>query len=286
MTNSGRYPRQWRWPQGQKIAMSVGLALEAFAFHSQFQTKENKPGKVNRLSLSYADYGWKAGVWRLLDVLDRYGMLGNMSVSGKAAELHPDVVRAVVDAGHEVNGHGWVNDIVVDENDPDAERDEIRRCTQALAEAAGTRPVGWTGPGSTGSSNTLGFLKEEGYIWNGDDASDDLPFIQETGRGPIVIIPRINSPHNDLTMWLQPKNPPSIIWDGFRNAFDQLYAEGEAGAPKWIEITLHSHIAGRPPLQPVIRQCFEYARQHGDVWFARRRDIAEWTLELERESST
>jgi hypothetical protein len=34
------------------------------------------------------------------------------------------------------------------------------------------------------------------------------------------------------------------------------------------------HIAGRPTLQPVIRQCFEYAKQHAGVWFARRRDIA------------
>jgi hypothetical protein len=24
------YPRQWRWPDGQKMAMSVGLAFEAF----------------------------------------------------------------------------------------------------------------------------------------------------------------------------------------------------------------------------------------------------------------
>jgi hypothetical protein len=33
------------------------------------------------------------------------------------------------------------------------------------------------------------------------------------------------------------------------------------------------HIAGRPTLQPFIRQCFEYTKQHAGVWFARRRDI-------------
>lgn len=60
-----------------------------------------------------------------------------------------------------------------------------------------------------------------------------------------------------------------------------LYAEGIEGHPKWIEITLHSHIAGRPTLQPVIRKCFEYAKSHSDVWFARRKDIAEWTLRHE-----
>jgi peptidoglycan/xylan/chitin deacetylase (PgdA/CDA1 family) len=279
------YPRQWRWPNGEKIAMSVGLAFEAFNHHSQFNTLGSAAragaGKPNALSLSYADYGWKAGVWRILDLMERFGLKGNMSVSGQAAERHPHVVAAAARAGHEINGHGWVNDAHAGDDDIEAERDEIRRCTAVLTQACGVAPVGWTGPGSTGSKNTLPLLKACGYLWNGDDASDDLPFVRDTDHGPMVIMPRTNSPHNDLTMWLLPRNPPGIIWEGFKNTFDQLYAEGEAGAPKWIEITLHCHIAGRPTLQPVIRQCFEYAKRHDGVWFACRRDIAEWTLKHE-----
>jgi peptidoglycan/xylan/chitin deacetylase (PgdA/CDA1 family) len=273
------YPRKWHWPDGQKLAMSVGLAFEAFEHHSQFSTSSAASrGKVNHFSLSYADYGWKAGVWRLLDLLDRYGLKANMSTSGLAAERHPNVVTAVAQAGHELNAHGWVNDHVCSDDDEAAERDEIRRCTRAITAAAGVRPVGWTGPGSTGSKNTLSILKAEGYLWNGDDASDDLPFLRETPHGPIVIMPRTNTPQNDLTMWLAPRNPPNILWEGFRNTFDTLYAEGEASALKWMEITLHCHIGGRPTLQPVIRQCLDYAKQHDGVWFARRRDIAAWTL--------
>jgi peptidoglycan/xylan/chitin deacetylase (PgdA/CDA1 family) len=277
------YPRKWRWPGGQKLAMSVGLALEAFERHSQFSTQTSAAArsKINHFSLSYADYGWKAGVWRLLEVLDRFGLKANMSTSGLVAQQHPDAVAAVAKAGHEVNGHGWVNDNTASDDDDDAERAEIRRCTQAIADASGIRPVGWTGPGSTGSRNTLSILRSEGYLWNGDDASDDLPFIRDTDGGPMVIMPRTNTPQNDLTMWLAPRNPPSVLWEGFRNTFDTLYAEGAAGAPKWMEITLHCHIGGRPTLQPVISQCFDYAKQHDGIWFARRRDIAEWCLKHE-----
>ena len=277
------YPRKWRWPDGQKMAMSVGLAFEAFHHHSQFSTHTSAAGrtKVNHFSLSYADYGWKAGVWRLLELFDRYGLKANMSTSGLAAERHPNVAAAVAKAGHELNAHGWVNDETASDDDEEAECDEIRRCTKAITDATGVRPVGWTGPGSAGSKNTLNILKAEGYLWNGDDASDDLPFLRDTDKGPMVIMPRTNTPQNDLTMWLAPRNPPSILWEGFRGTFDTLYAEGEAGAPKWMEITLHCHIAGRPTLQPVLRQCFDYAKQHGDIWFARRRDIAEWCLKHE-----
>jgi peptidoglycan/xylan/chitin deacetylase (PgdA/CDA1 family) len=281
------YPRKWRWPDGQKLAMSVGLAFEGFERHSQFTTSTSASArnKVNHFSLSYAEYGWKAGVWRLLETLDRHGLKANMSTSGLAAEQHPNVVAAVAKAGHELNGHGWVNDHVVNDEDVADELEEIKRCTNAIMQASGVRPVGWTGPGSTGSKNTLSILKAEGYIWNGDDASDDLPFLRDTDHGPMVIMPRTNTPQNDLTMWLAPRNPPSVIWEHFRASFDTLYAEGEAGAPKWMEITLHCHIGGRPTLQPVIRQCFEYAKQHDSIWFARRRDIAEWCLKHEGAAS-
>ena len=277
------YPRKWRWPNGEKLAMSVGLAFEAFEHHSQFSTNTSAAArnKVNHFSLSYADYGWKSGVWRLMEALDRFGLKANVSANGLAAERHPNVVAALARAGHEINGHGWVNDHLASDDDAEAERAEIRRCTEVIAQAGGVRPVGWTGPGSAGSQNTLAILKSEGYLWNGDDASDDLPFLRDTPGGPMVIMPRTNLPQNDLTTWLAPRNPPSVLWEGFRAGFDTLYAEGEAGAPKWIEITLHCHIGGRPTLQPIIRQCFDYAKKHHGVWFARRRDIAAYCLKHE-----
>ena len=139
--------------------------------------------------------------------------------------------------------------------------------------------VGWTSPGSRGSEKTLAFLRAEGYLWNGDDASDDLPFIRDTEHGPMVVMPRVNIPQNDLIMWMRPNNPPRIMLDGFKETFDQLYAEGQAGSPKWIEMTLHCHMAGRPTLIPTIRQCIAYAQRHEGVWYARKRDIAEWALE-------
>ena len=121
-------------------------------------------------------------------------------------------------------------------------------------------------------------LERAGYLWNGDDASDDLPFLRDSDLGPMVMMPRTNTPHNDLTAWLAPCNRPSIIWEGFKSSFDTLYAEGEAGSPKCTEITIHFHIGRRPALQPILRQCFEYAKSHSGVWFARRRDIAEYAV--------
>src|SRR3977135_3324812 len=102
----------------------------------------------------------------------RYGLRANRSVSAQAAVQHPNVIAAVIKAGHEINGHGWVND--VHPNGNEEEEADIRRCTAVLTQVAGAPPVGWTGPGSAGSPHALSLLKEPGYPWDGGEARDDL----------------------------------------------------------------------------------------------------------------
>ncbi|MEO3388706.1 polysaccharide deacetylase family protein [Mesorhizobium sp. CAU 1741] len=270
----------WKLPEGARIAVSVNLALEAFRHKSQL-TLEARPGKTDHFSLSYAEYGARAGIWRILDLLDELGLKASMSINGKAAELYPDAVRATAQAGHEVVGHGWENDILNEDANPEGERDEIRRVTAAITEAAGVRPVGWTSPGSAGSENTLDLLVGEGYIWNGDQANDDLPYSVPTRNGPIMILPRVNMPQNDLIMWAKANNPPSVIFESFKDTFDELYSEGVKGSPKWVEIVLHAHMGGRPTLIPTVRRCIAYARQHEGVWFPRKGDVARWAAKVD-----
>ena len=49
------------------------------------------------------------------------------------------------------------------------------------------------------------------------------------------------------------------MWLNWKATFDQLYAEGEAGYPKWCELSLHAHMGARPTLIPVARQMLQYA---------------------------
>ena len=285
MPQKRRYPRHWEWPGQAKIAMSVGLALEAFRNRSQL-TLEARPGHKDHFSLSYAEYGARAGVWRILDFLAETGIPATMSVNGKAAELYPEVVRSVADAGHEIAGHGWENDVLTDDANADSELDEIRKVTAAITRAAGVRPIGWTSPGSAATDNTLELLALEGYLWNGDEANDDLPYVHPTANGPMVVMPRVNTYVNDLVMWVLPKNSPNVLYENFVGTFDQLYAEGCDGSPKWIEIVLHCHFGGRPTLMPTARKCVEYAKRHEGLWFARKGDIARWALERDGGRST
>ncbi len=285
MAATSRYPRSWEWPDKANIAISVNLAFEAFLRQSQISMGRTRPEGIDHFSLSYAEYGARAGVWRLLDLLDELGLKGSMSTNGLAAERYPKIVRTCMEAGHEIVGHGWTNDDLLPKDAPEgAELKMIQRVGKAIEDACGVKPIGWVGPGSYGSDKTAGILKSEGYLWNGDEAADDLPYLRETDHGPLVIMPRVNTPHNDLSMWLRANNPPGVIFESFKDTFDQLYREGQAGSPKWTEITIHSHIGGRPTMTSTTRKCMEYAKSHDGVWFALKRDIAQWALDCETKS--
>ncbi len=285
MAVTSRYPRSWEWPDKANIAISVNLAFEAFLRQSQISMGRTRPEGIDHFSLSYAEYGARAGVWRLLDLLDELGLKGSMSTNGLAAERYPEIVRTCMEAGHEIVGHGWTNDDLLPKDAPEGtELKMIQRVGKAIEDACGVKPIGWVGPGSYGSDKTAGILKSEGYLWNGDEAADDLPYLRETDHGPLVIMPRVNTPHNDLSMWLRANNPPGVIFESFKDTFDQLYREGQAGSPKWTEITIHCHIGGRPTMTSTTRKCMEYAKSHDGVWFALKRDIAQWALDRETKS--
>jgi peptidoglycan/xylan/chitin deacetylase (PgdA/CDA1 family) len=268
-------------PGDARICVSVTIAFEAFMYHGHYGHASAKPGKPNHFSLSYAEYGPKVGFWRILDSLKRHKLAATFDVGGLAAERHPNIMRAMRDNGHEAAGHGWANDVHTSDDDPEGELKSIRQTSQAIEVGYGEKPVGWVSPGSVGSARTMQYMVDEGFLWNGDDASDDLPFVRNIGAKPLVILPRINFPTNDLIIWQKPQNPPSAYYEGFKETFDFLYEEGRRGSPKWIDLLLHCDLGGRPTLMPIFERAIQYAQAKEGVWFARRRDLAQLVMDIE-----
>src|SRR5262249_51417285 len=126
--------RAVRWPDDATIAMTVGVALEAFERHSQVRT-EGRGGELDLFSLSYAEYGVRVGVWRLLELFAEEEVTASFSISGKVAADHPQTIRAVADAGHDLIGHGWVNDRLNADASEAEERESIRRTLDAIEQA-------------------------------------------------------------------------------------------------------------------------------------------------------
>jgi polysaccharide deacetylase family protein (PEP-CTERM system associated) len=105
---------------------------------------------------------------RLLETLDRHGTHGTFFVLGWVAERHPDLVRVIASAGHEVASHGWDHQRVT-RTTPDQFRDSVRRTRELLEDLAGEPVLGFRAPSFSivpGREWALDILVEEGYAYD------------------------------------------------------------------------------------------------------------------------
>jgi peptidoglycan/xylan/chitin deacetylase (PgdA/CDA1 family) len=266
-------------PNGERVCVTIDIAYEGFLKACQYRHRTTPLEKPDLFSMSFSEYGPRVGVWRLMETFDEFNVKCTSITSGLAAQRYPKTLKALHAAGHEIMGHAWTNDgSSIASDDEKIEQDEVRRSLDAIIAATGERPVGWMSPGGMGSPARTKALVEAGVIYNCDDASDDLPFVVQAHGKPHVVFPRTIG-GNDLGNWLAPSNPPSAFYDSVKNQFDWHYAEGTRGRPGCMDITLHCHMAARPPLMPIVRELLRYIQGHPGVWIAKKCDVAQWILD-------
>ena len=64
-------------------------------------------GQRDLFNESFFEYGSRVGVWRILNLLDKYDVKSTFFCCAVAFERNLEVARAVVERGHEVCGHGY-----------------------------------------------------------------------------------------------------------------------------------------------------------------------------------
>lgn len=97
------------------------------------------PRSARRLALTFDDGPDQVYTPRLLALLGKAGVRGTFFLVGERAARAPGVVRAIVEAGHEVGNHTWSHKSLWRCSPGETER-EIRRGDEAIASLAGRRP--------------------------------------------------------------------------------------------------------------------------------------------------
>ena len=256
---------------GENCLLHGDTASEAFL--SEIVGAQPWEGQRHWNMESIYEYGARAGFWRLHRLFTGLGV--PVTVYGVATALRrgPAQVAAMLEAGWEIASHGlkWID---YKDHTRDAELADIREAIAVHEAVTGSRPRGWY----TGrcSANTVDLITEEGgFDYISDTYADDLPYWRlHDGRDQLIIPYTLDT--NDMRFAAaQGFNSGDQFFAYLKDSFDILYAEGKAGQPKMLNIGLHCRLVGRPGRLASLRRFIEYARDHGDVWFARRIDIAE-----------
>jgi peptidoglycan/xylan/chitin deacetylase (PgdA/CDA1 family) len=159
--------------------------------------------------------------------------------------------------------------------DEAAQRENIRRTTGLIADLTGEAPRGWISPRGTGSPIHVRLLAEAGYLHHGDCNDDDLPYLVQEAGAEIVAIPLIMDV-NDLPSAIRYGNNARAMLEQFQDAFAAL-RERET-KPALLDVTIHTHVYGRPAGAWVFDEVMREVRAAADVWTGTRLEAARHLL--------
>jgi allantoinase len=272
-----------RWPENARVALCVIVTLE----HMEWRRPPNSyqipnlaggygPGPFPDVTAwSHREYGHRVGIFRVLKVLDKYGIKPTIAMDVLTAEHYPFLVRHCLSRGDEIIGHGVsVNRMITSRMSEQEERDYIQTAVQALTHTTGTAPVGWLGPESGESTRTPQVLAEFGIRYVCDWVNDEQPYPVKVPQGELYALP-ITLPLDDVNaLWDR-----RIDIDRYRamitESFDTLYDEGDTNA-RLLALHLHPWLMGQPFRIGYLDAALGHIRRHQDVWAATGSEIIDW----------
>lgn len=284
----GRRPPRVVWPRQARLALSLIVNYEEGSEYNfpdgdgrndigSGIVYSGRPDLRDLANESSYEYGSRAGIWRLFRIFERYGVPVTFFACAVALERNAEVGAAIREGGHEPCSHGWrweeAWNLSVDE-----ERDRIQRAVASIEETCGERPRGWYcryGP----SVNTRRLLvREGGFVYDSNSYADDLPYFVDVEGYRHLVVPYSHS-YNDGRYTIPPVWPSPSDWlENCRRGIDFLREEGRTH-PKMISLGLHSRWIGQASRASALCELIDYVLGLGDVWIARRIDIANWWLE-------
>jgi allantoinase len=261
------------WPDAARIAFTITVALDYWELNSP-DGESPDPRIVSPLGKFFPDwltwshrmYGARVGIFRILEVLDRFDIKPSVALGTEAAKRYPELVDALLRRDACFMAHGDYASRRITSRTPD-ERGAIVASRDGVAAAIGQIPKGWCGQDFIESADTPALLAEAGFQYTTDWANDDRPYLLD---GKLLALPP-QPEWNDLEcMWLRRVTPP--VWrDNIVEAFEVLHAEGSAV----FNLTLHPWIAGQAHRIRYLREALHRILGKSHVWRTTTDDLAE-----------
>src|SRR6202035_3970529 len=134
------------WPNGARIAVVVTCLMENWSDDKgppfSVQTTSLKPGTHDRAAMTWGTYGGRAGVWRLLKILDDNAVPATFVANAHSLELAPQAAEQMLKSGHEIAAHSYTQDSILAYLDAEQEQAVIHRCIEVFEKLTGAPPKG------------------------------------------------------------------------------------------------------------------------------------------------
>jgi peptidoglycan-N-acetylglucosamine deacetylase len=195
-----------------------------------------------RLStVSEREFSVRRGLPRILELLGEHGMRATFYVPGATALRHPEAIRAIVDAGHEVghHGHHHLASHTIDAARQAAEIDEgLAALRPFLGDAMGYRSPAWEL-----TPQTAELLVQRGFAYDSSLMGDDRPYWLTVGAARLLELP-IHWSLDDYVWFGMGQDTRATAASAWLEAWsDELESAARDDRP--VTLTFHPEIIGR-----------------------------------------
>lgn len=268
--------KDFTWPDNKRLAVIFNIAYEMWT--------PGKGSSVNPMGNvlagdavdpnadSYGRYNANAGYRRLFDIAERHGVTASVFTSALVAEHHPDQLRKRAQAGHEILGHGYGQDVLFPYLNEQEKEDNLSKSTRLIEQATGERPYGWISPRITSDLDVQHRLAQHGYRWHGDVLDDDRPYLQKFPDSEIMAIP-VTIDFNDLPHAMRFGRTPEQFLQMFMITLDKLLASSRETLI--LDVIVHGHCYGRPAGAWAFEEMVKRCCQEKELWLTTRGRIFE-----------
>lgn len=268
-----------RWPNGARVAFWVAPNIEFYEL--------NPPANPSRAAwphpapavpgYSIRDYGNRVGHMRQMQLLDKYGIRGSISLSTALCTHHPEIIQMCRERDWEFFSHGIYNTRYTYGMSEAQERAMILESMETIEKHTGRMPAGYLAPALSHSERTLDLFAELGGLYTCDLFHDDQPTPLRVAGGQRFVSVPYSLELNDTIAYVVNKIEPRRYGEMIMDSFDRLYAEGaESGTVMCIPT--HNYQVSCPHRLKAFEEALAYITDHSDVWVTTGREIAEHYL--------
>ena len=264
-----------RWPNGARVALWVIPNIEHFLFD---RPSTRIPGAFTLtpdvMGYSWRDYGVRVGIWRMMEIMQRYGIRGTVALNSDVCREYPRIIEEGKKLGWEWMGHGTTNSIMLNQQSEAEERALIKESVTTIAKGVGKAPRGWLSPGLSESVRTLDILAENGIEYVGNWVNDEQPYPMRVKNGAMIAMP-YSQELNDIPALLSLHQSPERFGQMICDQFDVLYEDG-AKTGRVMSICLHPFLTGHPHRSKYFAKALAHVTARQEVWLATGSEIVDW----------
>lgn len=265
MANTTSGTPEMAWPRDARAAC-------AFTFDLDAETLWLARGVTEPVTLSQGTFGVREALPQILALLRAAEIRASFFIPAWVAEHHPDAVRSIAAAGHEIGCHGDVHERVAD-LEPDREREILKKSLAVLTPLAGVRPIGYRAPAWQLSPNSLGLIAEEGFEYSSNMMDRLRPYLHPAAQGRALVELPVSWVLDDAPYFMftgqRAMQAPGPVLQGWLTEL-----EGITAVRGLTNFTFHPQIIGRPSRLACLRELIDYARHMPRMWIATLAEVA------------